>query len=77
METELSYFSGSNFPSSRNKDHSEKSFYNLENGSLFPLKTLEVSLRRNWMLEQPLDFNGCSSIHFLNLPSFPNLHFFP
>ena len=25
-------------------------------------------LRRNWMLEQPLDFTGCSSIQFFNSP---------
>ena len=27
---------------------------------------------RNWMLEQPLDFTGCSSIQFLNSPHSPN-----
>ena len=30
------------------------------------------SLRRNWMLEQPLAFTDCSSIQFFNLPTFTN-----
>ena len=29
------------------------------------------SFRRNWMLEQPLVFTGCSSIHFFNSLPFP------
>ena len=29
-----------------------------------------IKLRRNWMLDQPLDFTGCSSIQFFNSPPF-------
>ena len=30
-------------------------------------KKLNKTLRKNWILEQPLDFTGCSSIQFFNL----------
>ena len=33
-------------------------------------KIILLILRRNGMLEQPLLFNGCSSIQFFNLPPF-------
>ena len=40
--------------------------------NLFKFLEMELSspkkLRRNWMLEQPLDFTGCSNIQFFNSP---------
>ena len=40
----------------------------MKNQLFLALKNLKNSLRRNWMLEQPLDFTGCSSIQFYNTP---------